>query len=289
MSRRRTARSARPADRPPAPPPAPAQARAWRGVLLLLALLTVTAAAYHPAWHGSALWDDEGHITRADLQPASGLGRIWFEVGATQQYYPVAHTAFWILHRAFGDDTLGYHLVNIGLHALSAFFLALILRRLAVPGAILAAFIFALHPVQVESVAWISELKNALSGAFYLAATMAYLRFDESRRVAPYAIAFGLFVLALFSKTVTATFPLGMLIVLWWLRGELHWKHDVRPLAPFVLVGAAAGVSTAWVERTEIGALGAGFDLTIIDRGLIAGRAVWFYLGKLLWPANLVF
>ena len=137
-----------------------------------VALLGVTLVSYFPAWHGGRLWDDDAHLTKAALQSVHGLWRIWFDVGATQQYYPVAHSAFWVMHRIWGDDTLGYHLVNITLHATSAFLLSLILRRLAVPGAVLAALIFALHPVQVESVAWMTELKNTLSGVFYFAAAL---------------------------------------------------------------------------------------------------------------------
>ena len=101
--------------------------------------------------------------------------------GATQQYYPLLHSAFWVEHRLWGDWTLPYHLVNILLHAAAAVMVALVLRRLAIPGAYLAAAIFALHPVHVESVAWITEMKNTLSAVFYLGAAIAYLRFDEER------------------------------------------------------------------------------------------------------------
>ena len=127
-----------------------------------------------------------------------------------------------MLHRLFGEATLGYHLVNISLHATAAFLFAVILRRLAVPGAVLAAFIFALHPVHVESVAWITELKNTLSGVFYLGAALAYLRFDTDRQRQSYALALVLFALALLSKTVTATLPAALLVVFWWQRAELR-------------------------------------------------------------------
>lgn len=245
--------------------------------------------SYQPAWHGSVLWDDDAHITSPELRSADGLGRIWFELGATQQYYPVVHSAFWLFHRLWGDDTLGYHLVNIVLHALSGVLLIAILRRLAVPGALLIGALFALHPVHVESVAWITELKNTLSGVLYLSAALAYLHFDDNRSRGAYALAFGLFALALLAKSVTATLPAALLVVLWWQRGRLNWHRDVVPLVPFLALGIGAGLLTAWVEHTVIGARGAEFDLTLIERGLIAGRAVWFYLAKLLWPVNLIF
>ncbi len=256
---------------------------------MLPALMLAAFLVYQPAWKGGLLWDDDGHITAPELQSAHGLWRIWSEPGASQQYYPVTHTAFWIQHRLWGDSTQGYHLVSIALHALAAFLAFLILRQLAVPGAILAAVIFALHPVQVESVAWISELKNTLSCVSYLGALFAYLRFDQDRKSRVYVPALALFILALLSKTVTATLPAALLIIFWWQRGRLKWRYDVRPLIPFFAFGAAAGLFTVWMERGVIGARGAEFQFSVIERLLIAGRAFWFYLGKLFWPAHLTF
>ena len=268
---------------------APAARDRGRLVWLLPLFVLVTLAAYAPAWHGGPLWDDDAHLTPPPLQTTAGLWRIWFDVGATQQYYPVVHSAFWVMHRLWGDATLGYHLVNIVLHACSAFLVVIVLRRLAVPGAWLAGLLFAVHPVHVESVAWMTELKNTLSGVLYLGALLAYLRFDEARARRPYVFALLLFVLALLSKTVTATLPAVLLVVFWWKRGRLRWREDVLPLVPFFAAGIAAGIATAWIERTQIGAEGAEFELNLIERGLIAGRAFWFYLGKIVWPLNLMF
>jgi tetratricopeptide (TPR) repeat protein len=257
--------------------------------LLLLVLLLATLAAYQPAWHGGMVWDDEAHVTRPDLQSVGGLGRIWREVGATQQYYPLVHSAFWIEHALWGDDTFGYHIVNITLHAVTALLLALILQHLAVRGAWVAAVIFALHPVHVESVAWVSELKNVLSGMLMLAAAWCYLRFDERRAARSYGLALLLFVLALLSKTVSAMFPAAMLLVLWWQHGRILWRRDVLPLVPFFALGVLGALLTIWIERTLIGAEGADFELSAVERLLVAGRAVWFYLATLLWPRDLVF
>ncbi len=255
------------------------------GLFVCIAVLT----AYYPAWHGGVLWDDDAHLTAPALQSLDGLRRIWFELGATQQYYPVTHSAFWLMHRVWGDATLGYHLVNILLHGLTACLFAAVLRRFAVPGAWLAALVFALHPVHVESVAWMTELKNTLSAPFYLAALLLYLRFDARRDRRAYAGAVMLFAIALLTKSVTATLPAAVLVIFWWQRGTLRWREDVLPLLPFFVIGIAAGLTTAWVERTDIGAEGAEFQFTPIERGLIAGRAFWFYLSKLAWPAHLVF
>ncbi|HZR79211.1 MAG TPA: hypothetical protein VFA58_08380, partial [Chthoniobacterales bacterium] len=137
-----------------------------RTSLFALILIAATALAYLPAWNGKPVWDDQAHLTAPYLRSAEGLLAIWTRPGATQQYYPLVHSVFWIEQKLWGDSVLGYHLVNILLHALGAILLFRILQRLNIPGAWLAAGFFALHPVQVESVAWISELKNTLSGVF---------------------------------------------------------------------------------------------------------------------------
>ncbi len=248
---------------------------------------------YWPALHGGMLWDDAAHVTTPELRSWEGLGRIWTDLAATQQFYPVLHSVFWLEHRLWGDATLGYHLANGAQHALAAGLLVCLLRRLRVPGAAWAGLIFAVHPVCVESVAWISEQKNTLSLVFYLLAALAYLRFDERRGQAAsgwrYAGATFLFGVALLTKTVTASLPAALLVVAWWQRGKLTWRRDVRPLVPWFVAALAAGVLTAWVERKLIGAEGAPFELTWVQRGLLAGRVVWFYVGKLAWPVELMF
>jgi tetratricopeptide (TPR) repeat protein len=248
-----------------------------------------TLVAYLPAVRGGFVWDDDAHVTRPDLRSLDGLRRIWFELGATQQYYPLLHSAFWFEHRLWGDSVVGYHLANILLHAAAACLVVAIMRRLALPGAWLAGLIFALHPVNVESVAWISEQKNTLSAVFCLGAAYVYLGFDSDRRPAQYALALGLFVLALMTKSVTATLPAALLVVFCWQRGRIGWRRDALPLVPWLAVGAAAGLFTAWVERSMIAAQGAADALAWPDRLLLPGRVIWFYLGKLAWPADLMF
>jgi tetratricopeptide (TPR) repeat protein len=257
------------------------------GIPLLLA--GALLIAYAPVIHGTFIWDDDAHVTRPDLQSLQGLWRIWFAFGSTQQYYPLLHSAFWVEQRLWGADAVAYHVLNILLHAVSAWLLFLILRRLRVPGAALAAAIFALHPVQVESVAWISEQKNTLSTVFYLAAMFLYVRREDGPDRRSYAIASALFVLGLLTKTVVATLPGALLVIIWWQRGTLSWRRDVVPLVPWFVAGALAGGLTAWFERGLLGADGTALDLSVAQRVILAGRVVVFYLGKLLWPANLLF
>ena len=273
----------------PAPPAARVEGIRLRDLSAGALLFLATLLAYAPSLRGGLVWDDVGHVTRPALQSPHGLWRIWFELGATQQYYPLLHSAFWVEHRLWGDAILGYHLTNVALHAAAACLVVAILRRLSIPGSWLAGFIFALHPVCVESVAWISEQKTTLSTVLYLASALTYLHFDQKRGKPLYLAASGLFALALLSKTVTATLPLALLVVFWWLRGRLGWKRDAWPLLPWIGVGAAAGLFTAWVERTFIGATGPDFALPPAGRLLVAGRAIWYDMAHVAWPANLMF
>jgi tetratricopeptide (TPR) repeat protein len=269
----------------------PAPEKSWdrRDWLCALFLVAATFAAYQPALHSGFIWDDDAHVTRPDLRSLHGLWRIWFDPGATQQYYPVLYTAFWLEHRLWGDAATAYHLLNVAFHATAAFLLFRVLRRVAVPGACLAASIFALHPVCVESVAWVSEQKNTLSAVFYFLAALAYLRFERERRPGTYLVGAVLFALALMSKSVTATLPAALLVVLWWKRGSLSLKHEFLPLAPWLALGAGSGWMTTWMERAHVGASGEPFELGVVARFLVAGRALWFYLEKILWPAGLTF
>jgi tetratricopeptide (TPR) repeat protein len=192
-------------------------------------------------------------------------------------------TNFW------GNSTSGFHLLNILLHVFSALMLVRILRKLGIRGSWLAAAIFALHPVQVESVAWITELKNCLSGVFFLSAALAYLNYTEAGKRRSYILSLGLFILGLLSKTTIAPFPLAMLAVVWWKHSRLSWRQDIVPLLPFFLAGILFGLITLYVERTYIGTRGPEFEFSLIERCLIAGRAIWFYLSKVFLPVNLIF
>ncbi len=261
------------------------------------AILLATFLAYIPAIRGGFVWDDDDYVLENQtLRTADGLRQIWFDIHATPQYYPLVHTTFWIEYHLWGVNPVGYHVVNVLLHATSAMLLWTILGRLRVPGAWFAAALFAIHPVHVESVAWITERKNVLSGVFYLLATLACVRFfglDAAntagvRQWKTYVLAMLLFVCALLSKTVTCSLPVAILILLWWRRERLH-QHDVRPLLPMFLIGAALGLTTAWLEKHHVGAEGKEWAFSLLDRCLLAGRALCFYLWKLLYPTDLTF
>jgi protein O-mannosyl-transferase len=259
--------------------------------LLGLLLLAATLTTYQPAWHAGFIWDDDLYVTANPLLTApDGLKRIWFSLDSPSQYWPLVYTSFRIERQLWDLNSTGYHLVNILLHAANAVLVWRLLRRLAVPGAWLAAALFALHPVQVESVAWITERKNVLSLLFYLLALLGWVGFvqEQPHRWRRYAQALCFYVCALLSKTTACTLPAALLLVLW-LRHQPISRLRLLQVGPFVALGLGMGLLTMWWEKHHQGTSGGLFDLSWLDRLLIASRAAWFYAGKLLWPANLTF
>jgi tetratricopeptide (TPR) repeat protein len=252
-------------------------------------IFVATLLVYASVLRGGFLWDDDAYVwNNATLRSLHGLSRIWFEPGAVEQYYPLTYTVFWVEYHLWGLNTLGYHLVNVLLHALDAVLIGLTLTRLRLRGAWLAAFLFAVHPVHLESVAWITELKNVLSGFFYLTALLAYLDFEENRAPSRKILALALFTCALFSKSVACTLPVVLLLVAWARRGRVT-RREALDAAPFFGIALLIGGLTLWVEKAIIGSSGLDLAFSPAARVLIAGRALWFYLGKLLWPSPLVF
>lgn len=267
------------------PPPSPRV----RAALGAAALGLLAALAYSPVWSAGFIWDDDAHLTPSALRDASGLARIWAEPGATQQYYPLLHSVFWLEHRLWGEAPRGYHAANLVLHLAVALLFWRLLRALAIPGAALAAALFALHPVHVETVAWISEQKNTLSAAFALGAALAWVRFDDARRRGAWWGGLALFVAALASKTAIAPLPAALLVLAWWRRGAIELRRDVLPLVPWFAVAIGTGLFTAAVERDLIGAGGPEFELSALQRLLLAGRIPWAYVRQLVWPSDLIF
>ena len=276
---------------------------------LALALVAATIVAYLPALSAGFVWNDDTYLTdNPTLDGVRGLRLIWTEPKANEQYYPAVFTSFWVEKHLWGLHPFGYHLVNVLLHATSALLLWWFLRRLGLPGAWFAAAAFALHPVCVESVAWVTERKNTLSLFLTLLAAHAFLAAMDARAAAAagskrrsaarapwyrrsaalYVAALAAFALALFAKTTASLLPAVLLVLAWWQRGRLR-AADVRPLVPFFAVGAALAVNTAWLERTMVQAAGSEWSLDVAGRLVLAGRVLAFYAGKLIWPADLAF
>ena len=254
-----------------------------------LGLLTILI--YRPAWHGGFIWDDDRYVTHNHLLTApDGLRRIWFSLDAPSQYFPLAYTVLRI-ERSFWDlNSAGYHWVNIFLHLGNALLVWCILARLKVPGAWLAGAIFALHPVQVESVAWISELKNLLMGSFFLLTLLAWIAYvDPTRRHRSlfYLGALVFYLLALFAKSTACTLPAALLLILW-LKKKPIGRRALLEIIPFVVLALGIGMVAVWWEKYHQGTRML-VSLGPIDRLLIASRAAWFYLSKIFWPSDLTF
>lgn len=274
-----------------APRPSPeTPLRAPGGALAAAALVALAFLAYLPALSAGFVWDDVVVADNELLGSWRGLLRIWIEPSAQEweaHYWPLTYTSFWIEHRLFGVSAAVHHATNVALHALNGVLAWWVLRRLGARGACVAAALFAVHPVHVESVAWIVERKDVLSCAFFLAALGAYLRYDERRggpgARASWALAALAFTAAMLSKSVAIAFPVAALLCVWWRRGRLG-RAELLPLVP--LFALAAGIAFLDV-RFASGRDPESFDFTLLERAALAGRAVWTYLAKLAWPAEL--
>jgi tetratricopeptide (TPR) repeat protein len=257
-----------------------------------LLLVLITCIAYLPAFHAGFIWDDDRYVTNNPLLTApDGWWRIWFSLDSPSQYFPLTYSIFRLQHALWGLVPAGYHWFNILLHAVNALLVWRLLQRLRLPGAWLAAAIFAIHPVQVESVAWITELKNVLSLFFVLLALLAWFEFisEESRsQWRWYLLALAAQALALAAKTTACTLPAALLLMLWLKHKPVRWSRGAQ-LIPFLALGAGMGLLAMWWERYHQGTSGGWPALNFPERILVASHAVWFYLGKLLWPVNLTF
>ncbi len=244
--------------------------------------------------HGGFVWDDDAYVSQNPLLTApDGLWNIWFSTDQPSQYFPLVYTTFRAERAVWGLHPTGYHVVNLLLHLADALLVGLILRRLRIPGAWLAAAIFLLHPVQVESVAWITERKNVLMAFFLGLSTLAWIRFtglSRDGRAAPraYWTSLALYAAALLSKTTACMAPAAQVLI-HWLRRERIDRRRWAQMAPFLAMGLAMGLFTVWWERHHQGTRPELLPLAPVERLLLSSRALWFYLGKLAWPVNLAF
>ena len=253
-------------------------ARGWA-----LALLTVLA--YLPSLAGDFVGDDWAYIVTEPLvRRWDGLAGIWLAPSEMREhhYWPVVYTSFWLEHKLWGFFSPGYHAVNLALHTLNVLLLWRLLVRLRVPGAWLAAAVFAVHPVHVESVAWIIERKSLLSGAFYLGAIHVWLWFKAVPTAGRLLLCLALFLMALLSKSIAVTLPVALLLIAWWQTGRLAWR-DLGPVALLAVLGIGIVWADVWFYRNQ-GTL--TFDYAAAERILIAARALWVYAARLAWPLD---
>ena len=260
---------------------------ARQDVLAFLVLGLLVVVPYLPAmlW-GGFVWDDFVYIKADPVREVSGLWQIWLspsDIKKEDHYLPLTYTTFWLEHKLWGFDPTGYHIVNVLLHLANTLLLWHLLRRLAVPGAWMVAAVFAVHPLHVESVAWVIERKDVLSGLFYLAAVLAWMRFVEQPSRGRYAGSLVLYAAGMLSKSIVVTLPATLLIWRWWKQGRVT-APAFKQLVPFFIVGLAFALGDLSFHQSTGGI---SFDFSLTERSLIAARALWFYAGKLLWPTNL--
>jgi len=274
----------------------------FRIILGALFIFALVLAVDLPILPGSFLIDDQ-RLIGSDNPLVNGeftLRTIWFQTDFTLPTF-----VWWVERLVWGEHPAGYHAVNMALHALSAVLLWRLLARLKIPGAWLAAAIFAVHPICVNSVARVSELKNTLSLPFFLLSFLCYLRYEA---LALYAADLNqgghqpqrgqatgwltcslvAFVLALLSKTTAVMLPPVLLLCAAWQRGRITLK-DLLHIGPFFVLALAFGLMSVWFQKHQALAAAAATLLpeSFGERLAVAGRILWFYLGKTLWPANL--
>ena len=255
-----------------------------QGALLIL----LTFAFYWPVLFNGFVWDDFPHIIKNGLLPRpDGLARIWFHLDF-QQYLPMQMTTHWIEYRIWGTEPLGYHIVNVILHAFVGLLLWRVLLRLEVPAAWLCAAIFLVHPVHAETAGYVTERRNLLAALFYFLSLLSWFNFERSSDRRWYAAALMCFTLALLSKTVTCSFPV-IILLLRWMRGMPIGRREILYIVPFFIVGLPLALLTAFMERYLIGANGYEWAYTVPQRILICGHALWLYAANIVWPANLMF
>lgn len=254
------------------------------GLILILAVFAV----YTPVWWAGFVWDDDQHVTANPcIIGPLGLKEIWTTSAA--QYYPLVLTTFWVEHALWGLNPLPYHLVNVVMQSVCAILLWRVLWNLSVPGAWLGAALWALHPLQVETVAWITEMKNTQSGVFYLLAILFFVKFlkagNESRS---YILTLVCSALALASKSSTVVLPLVLCLCAWWVEGKSKWRTMMRVAPIFLMAFIAAFMAVRTVDLQ-----GVNIDTQWLrswpERLITAGNVIWFYLGKLIWPHPLMF
>ena len=258
----------------------------YRKVFAAIVLVVLVVISYTPIHEAGFVWDDVVMTEAPQLHSKNGLKQVWFEPRSLVNeihYWPIVYTTFWIEYQFWELSPLGYHAVNVFLHALNTVLLFFLLHSLGLPGALLAAAIFGVHPVHVESVAWVIERKDTLSAAFYLAAFMSYLRFDRKQQWAFYALALFFFACGMLSKSIVVSFPIGLLLCLWWKRGQIT-RTDLQRAAPFLVVAALIASADMWFAKSQEQTT---FGFSALERVLIASRALCFYAYKLVWPSNL--
>lgn len=267
--------------------PAKPATSVWKHMMPWAACVAIAAAVlivYRPAWNGGWIWDDDSSVySNPVITRPDGLYRIWF-TSEDYDFWPMTKTVFWTEYQLFGDRPAAYHKVNIALHAAASVLIYLALRKLAVPGAAAAGLVFALHPVNAASVAWVAELKNVLSMAFLALTVLSWLRFEEKGSRPWYLMSVLAYAAALTSKTSVVMYPAMLLGLAWWKRGRIT-RSDIFRSLPFFILSAAMAAATMLTQTRYLVVLNR--PLAGMQKLAGAGWIFWFYIYRALLPVRL--
>ena len=314
------------------PPPDATTGSAWqwewflvRMAIIVLAVLWIYSPVYHPVFQADWLWDDDQLLTANAVVQSQGmpwyesLGKLWLNPDGAD-YFPLSYTALWAQWPFFRMDPrtggpvqpggpvvawpTGFHFTSVAFHIVGSLLLWRLFHVLKLPGAWLGALLWAVHPVCVESVAWVSELKNTLSMPLFLLSAIHFIKSEEShegdpRAVSHYAFSIVMFLLAMLAKTSMVAMPVVILLYVWWKRGAVTMRDLVRA-APYFLISIVLGIITIYYQHGR--AIGQETIIVppyvtearlpsvrgILSRLAIAGMSILFYLKLLIWPVNLL-
>jgi Tfp pilus assembly protein PilF len=266
--------------------------RNWKGVLQVVVIAAAVLTIFWPVLHGDWLWDDDADVSdNIVIKSSTGLWSIWFVPGSQLDYYPIKASVQWVQWHLWGMDTLGYHLTNILLHIVDSLLVWRLLSKLNLKFAWLGGLLFAIHPANVESVAWIAELKNTLSQIPFLLAMIAWIDFDKNGKRQDYLLSLAWFLVAMLCKTTMALFPVVILLYAWWRRGRIGWG-DAKASVPFFAVSLILGVVTLvcgiWFVQAHQQILPPAWAGGIASRLALAAASLTFYFCKCFWPVGLL-
>ncbi len=257
----------------------------WQLIIKALVILAAGLLAYWPVLTGKFIWDDAQLVTGDTyLRSVAGLRNIW---SGEDPNWPLASTALWIEWHLWGSDPLGYHLVNLGLHLASCFLIWHLLNRLGLRWGWLGGLMFCVHPLAVETVAWISEMKSTLSLLFFLLSLDAYLDYEEDKKRTSYLSSLAYFLLAMLAKTTVAMLPFVLLLYCWWKRQRIV-AADMKTVYPYFIIVLTLGLIAYHLQNVNVWHDSAIENRSVFSRFVIAGTALLFYLGKFLVPIGLL-
>jgi len=262
----------------------------WKLILRAIVIAIAAFWVFWPARHGRWIGDDTLYIAfNPLLNDPARLWKAWFQPGSFIEYYPIEQCVQWVQWQLWHNDTFGYHLTNIILHVISTLLVWRLLSKFGLRLAWLGGLLFAVHPMTVDSVALVNELKTALSLPPFLLAMCFYLDYEEHGRRRDYGLALGLFAVAMLCKITMAMFPVVILLYAWWKRNRIGWG-DLVASAPFFAVSLVLGMVTIWAGNWYGQLHETYHDVSpltgFFSRLALVGQVISFYFSRCFLPVT---